>query len=106
MQMETGLEQAVANAQVIATTKVANDAFKNINMDIDQVEDVIEENQEMMDMQVSTTVVVFLSFCFCFCFFVFFCDFFVLVYFWSNILLVVEIDIYSHFDRSTPIIFL
>ena len=104
MQMETGLEQAVANAQVIATTKVANDAFKNINMDIDQVEDVIEENQEMMDMQVSTVVVVFLSFCLCFCFFVF-CDFFVLVYFGSRILLVVEIDIYSYFDRSTPIIF-
>ena len=81
MQMETGLEQAVANAQVIATTKVANDAFKNINMDIDQVEDVIEENQEMMDMQVSTTVVVFLSFSFCLFLFVF--VFFVVFLCWS-----------------------
>ena len=79
MQMETGLEQAVANAQVIATTKVANDAFKNINVDIDQVEDVIEENQEMMDMQVSSSSCVpsfFVFFLFLFLFL-----FFVLVYF-------------------------
>ena len=55
MQQELALEQAVANTQSIAATKAANSAFRNINMDIDQVEDVIEENQEMMDMQSEIT---------------------------------------------------
>ena len=34
-----------------------------------------------------------------------FCEIF-FFFFWCSILLVVDIDIYLHFDRSTPIIFL
>ena len=54
-QMEMGLEQAVANAQSIAATQVANQAFKDINMDIDDVQDVIDLNEDMMDQQSEIT---------------------------------------------------
>ena len=44
-----------ANAQSIAATQVANQAFKDINMDIDDVQDVIDLNEDMMDQQSEIT---------------------------------------------------
>ena len=55
MQMEMGLEQAVSNAQTIATTQAASQAFRDINVDIDDVEDIMEDNQDMMDRQADIT---------------------------------------------------
>merc|ERR1712166_335928 len=39
----------------IAATQVANQAFKDINMDIDDVQDVIDLNEDMMDQQSEIT---------------------------------------------------
>lgn len=54
-QQELALEQAVTNAQNIAVTQAASQAMKNLGVDHEHVENVLDDNQEVMDMHTEIT---------------------------------------------------